>query len=276
MGIDISGRLRDLLSDLGSVDTDVGTLLTRLSAVRAGYLDELDFDLNARLGSPAGASLAADLLTIDNFVDEIETYIKHGTYGLSALDTDLGTLLTRLTAARAGYLENIDTDSLKGVPGAGPPTNVVVVGGYDGSLIRRIRTDTGGFLQAVTMTTKTTDHPSEVVGAGVWFIIVEVASGRGTLGEFHARSPDTDFEIKLTIDGTIILDKTYTQLRGIQQNSPTISAFAELDEDGDATGYYIASIRDVPYYASLKLEIKNTGGAPKTFDQLFTKYHTRS
>ena len=47
-----------------------------------------------RLGAPAGASIAADLLTIDNFVDALET---------------------RLSAARAGYLDelaaaNIPTD----------------------------------------------------------------------------------------------------------------------------------------------------------------------
>jgi len=53
--------------------TDLTTLLTRLSAVRAGYLDELDFDLDARLGSPSGASLAADLLTILNKTDNLPT-----------------------------------------------------------------------------------------------------------------------------------------------------------------------------------------------------------
>lgn len=55
-----------------AITDDLDTLLTRLSALRAGYLDELDFDLTARLGTPAGASLAADLLTIDNLVDDLE------------------------------------------------------------------------------------------------------------------------------------------------------------------------------------------------------------
>jgi hypothetical protein len=45
-------------------------------------------DSYTRLGSPAGASIAADLLAIDNFVDDLET---------------------RLTAARAGYLDNLAT-----------------------------------------------------------------------------------------------------------------------------------------------------------------------
>ncbi|KKN14781.1 hypothetical protein LCGC14_0992670 [marine sediment metagenome] len=65
----------------------LATALAAYTAVRGGYLDELDFDLNARLGSPAGASLAADLVTIDNFVDNLEG---------------------RLTATRAGYLDQLD------------------------------------------------------------------------------------------------------------------------------------------------------------------------
>lgn len=48
-------------------------------------------DSFARLGSPAAASIAADLLAIDNFVDEIES---------------------RLTAARAGYLDNLSAGAV--------------------------------------------------------------------------------------------------------------------------------------------------------------------
>lgn len=109
-------------------------LWDRLTAARAGYIDELDFDLNARLGTPAGASLAADLLTIENLVDDLETAV--GTIegattlhnkltaaraalldGLIAarlaeldaanIPADIDTLLARLTAVRASYLDNI-------------------------------------------------------------------------------------------------------------------------------------------------------------------------
>ena len=48
-------------------------------------------DSFARLGAPVGASIAADLLVIDNFVDELET---------------------RLTAARAGYLDNLSAGAV--------------------------------------------------------------------------------------------------------------------------------------------------------------------
>jgi hypothetical protein len=48
-------------------------------------------DAFARLGSPAGASIAADLVTIDNFVDDLET---------------------RLSATRVGYLDNLSAGAV--------------------------------------------------------------------------------------------------------------------------------------------------------------------
>ena len=57
-------------------------LLARLTAARAAYLDELDFDLDARLGAPAGASMSADLLVIDNFVDGLETSMGRALFAM--------------------------------------------------------------------------------------------------------------------------------------------------------------------------------------------------
>lgn len=39
--------------------------------------------------------------------EDVYGLLAHGTYGLEALDADLGTLLTRLSAARAGYLDSL-------------------------------------------------------------------------------------------------------------------------------------------------------------------------
>jgi len=64
-------------------------------------------DSFARLGAPAGASLAADLVTIDNFVDELETRLTAVRAGyldeLAAanIPADVDTLLTRITATVA-------------------------------------------------------------------------------------------------------------------------------------------------------------------------------
>lgn len=59
---------------------DINTVLTRLTAVRAGYLDEL-----------AAANLPTDITSIIAYVDELET---------------------RLSATRAGYLDNLNIGGL--------------------------------------------------------------------------------------------------------------------------------------------------------------------
>lgn len=80
-------------TDLSTITAYVDELETRLTALRAGYLDNLNGhtaqtgDSYARLGAPAGASVSADILVIDNLVDDLET---------------------RLTALRAGYLDNLN------------------------------------------------------------------------------------------------------------------------------------------------------------------------
>jgi len=64
-------RLAEL--DAANIPADIDTLLARLTATRAGYLDnltELDFDLDARLGSPV-TSIAGDIATVDSVVDAI-------------------------------------------------------------------------------------------------------------------------------------------------------------------------------------------------------------
>lgn len=110
--------------------TGIDELETRLSSARAGYLDELAAaniptdltNIYNRIGSPAGASIAADLVVIDNFVDDLETrlsavragYLDNLSAGAvataSALTTVSGLvddLESRLTAARAGYLDEL-------------------------------------------------------------------------------------------------------------------------------------------------------------------------
>jgi len=85
----------------------VALLLTRLSAARAGYLDELDFALQEAI-----AALQTDL-------DAPAQYMA-----------DLTTLESRLTAARAGYLDELDFDLAAAI--AAIPTTMV---GTDGAAL---------------------------------------------------------------------------------------------------------------------------------------------
>lgn len=73
------------------------SLASKLTLARAGYLDQLDFDLQERLGTPTGASLAVDIIAIKAEIDNTA-------YGLNALHGDIGDkaagvdIITRLGA----------------------------------------------------------------------------------------------------------------------------------------------------------------------------------
>jgi hypothetical protein len=104
---------------LDAVDTLVDTLITRLTAARAGYIDNLNGhtpqtgDNYTRLGAPTAESIAADLLDINNLVDDLEgrlTAVRAGyldQLGPTNVPADIDTLISRLTALRAGYLDNL-------------------------------------------------------------------------------------------------------------------------------------------------------------------------
>ena len=47
----------------------ISTLMSRLTAARASNLDQIDFDLDARLGTPADTSVSKDLVNIKTAVD---------------------------------------------------------------------------------------------------------------------------------------------------------------------------------------------------------------
>lgn len=68
----ITDRLDHATYGLSALETIVDDLEGRLTATRAGYLDELDFDLDARLGTPV-ADLATDIAGIKIVADNIET-----------------------------------------------------------------------------------------------------------------------------------------------------------------------------------------------------------
>lgn len=122
--------------------------------------------------------------------------------------------------------------------------------------------------------TRFVDLAGSVVPAGEWLTILESLE-TGELEQFHIRSPNTDFRISITVDGINIFEKTYDEIRMISQGSPEMSTFAELNEDGDVTGYYLASIRDITYQGSILLKVQNTGLVSVTFSQLFAKYRIK-
>lgn len=127
-------------ADIAAIKTDSGNLITRLTTARAGYLDNLNGmvaqsgDAFARLGAPAGASHAADV---------------------AAVKTDTGNLITRLTAARAGYLDNLngmvaqtgDAFARLGAPaGANVSADIAAVKVDTGNVSSRLTSTRAGYL----------------------------------------------------------------------------------------------------------------------------------
>jgi hypothetical protein len=94
----------------------LATILGNFTAARIGYLDELDFDLNARLGSPAGASISADIGTVDSVVDAV----KAKTDNLPTDPADESLLEAAITTAHTATESNIrgGTESLETIKSA--------------------------------------------------------------------------------------------------------------------------------------------------------------
>jgi len=140
-----------------------------------------------------------------------------------------------------------------------------------GIIIKRL--EETGILTVPPFTSNFKEFKDQAVGAGEWLNVLQY-TGTGQVEEFFIRSPNTNFKVQVTVDGAVVLEKTYDELREIQQNSRDISAFPELDENGDPTGYYVASIRNIPHAVSIQIKVQNTGSTPTTLPNIFVKYKT--
>jgi hypothetical protein len=137
-----------------------------------------------------------------------------------------------------------------------------------GIIIKRLE-ETG--VLTIPYTVKFAELRGETVNPGGWLNVLRY-TGSGQVDEFLIRSPNTSFKVQVTVDGAVVLEKIYDELREIQQNSRDISAFPELDENGDPTGYYVVSIRNIPFTSSIGVMVQNTGTSPTTLPNVFVKY----
>jgi len=97
-------------------------------------------------------------------------------------------------------------------------------------------------------------------------------TGRGVLDELMIRSPSRFFSISIVVDTVNEFASTYEDLTSIGQNSPSISAFTELDMDGSETGFYVVSIRSIPYFAGIRAIMYNDDSLDITYSNIFAKY----
>lgn len=85
---------------------------------------------------------------------DVYAIVNSGTHGNAALNTDLDTLLARLTSARAGYLDNINNANLANVPAF--PSNFAALG-----------INASGHISRVTLTDTTTTNTDMLTQANV-------------------------------------------------------------------------------------------------------------
>jgi hypothetical protein len=84
---DGTNGLAAIKSAVAGVQNDLDNGTDGLGAIKTAVTDNYD-----RLGAPAGASVSADIAAVKALADNL----THGTHGLSALDSDLGTLISEL------------------------------------------------------------------------------------------------------------------------------------------------------------------------------------
>jgi len=106
---------------LAALNTDLDALLARLTATRAGYLDNLSggaIALNADMATVLSRLSAARAGYLDNLsggavaLASICTDVRLGELGAANLPADVDTLLARLSALRAGYLDNLSVGAV--------------------------------------------------------------------------------------------------------------------------------------------------------------------
>lgn len=152
------------------------TLESRLSALRAGYLDNLSAGaaaLEATLTAIKGAGWSTEtLVLITAYVDELETRLSAARAGyldeLAAanIPADVDTLLSRLSALRAGYLDNLSAGAV-----ALEATLTAMKGaGWSTETLKAIK----DAVDAITLT-------AAAIAAAVWD---ELKSGHTTAGTF--------------------------------------------------------------------------------------------
>lgn len=161
-------------ADVAAVKTDTGNLVTRITSTLFSGITSLKEWLGLIAGKQTGNSTARTELratgagsgTYDETTDSQEAIrdnmgtaqtgdayaiVNNGTYGNSALNTDLDALLARLTATRAGYLDKIlyIAASTQGVS-SGYGTGTVTFYDDDDTTARLIVTISAGNRTAIT------------------------------------------------------------------------------------------------------------------------------
>jgi len=223
-------------------------------------------DSFARLGAPAGASVSADLLVIDNFVDGIETAVITNAVGadisadIVTLQADTDDIQTRLPAALVGGLMSSDitaisTDTVAannlesqydttGLTGDTFPSTQAQLSGLAnvGSAVHKPAASyvlTTGTQSANTVTDTQalngTRH-THTDTAGVMELYYEFTIGAGTISSVQVTGYVTGNNDDLDVYGYDWVTAAWVQIGNIQGSASTTNSVYSLDMFVDMVG----------------------------------------
>jgi hypothetical protein len=159
-------------TDVGNVQTDVTTLLSRLTSTRAGYLDNLSS------APPSSSTIATAVWDKDISGVSTANYAgtvlnaKSTTTALASAQTDITTLLGRLTSTRAGYLDNLAT--------ASPSAATIATAVWDKDISAYSTANLAGTnIKNIATPTSVWSHATRVLTAGTNIVL---AKGTGVTG----------------------------------------------------------------------------------------------
>lgn len=192
-------------------------------------------DSFARLGAPAGASVSADIATVDTVVDGIQTDLSNGTDGLGAIKTDT-----------AAILADTGTDGVVIAPGqtvatVTTVTNDVGVNEWNGVALATTNPlpnaaagAAGGLPTDSTGKTSFNDLSAAQVNAEVDTALADVNLDHlvGTATGIPAVPAGTYFDQMLD-DGTAVYDRTTDSLQAIRDHVGDGTNLTEAGGTGD-------------------------------------------
>lgn len=260
-----TGRV-DLASIAGTAQTandngaDINTLLTRIvGTLASGTHNAQSGDAFARLGAPAGASVSADIATVDTVVDGIQTDLSNGTDGLGAIKADTAAILIDTSTTLENHLTDIKgatfsgaTDSLEAIRNRGDTAWITGAGGSADTLL--VLDTTIASVTSQTQLVLTAGAPDDDVYDNFLVIFRDAATSNqvsvrqaaatsswasGTLTLTIQTAPDftvaaTDIvEIYATVDAEITgtIDANLVQIGGDAQSMTDLKDFADAGYD---------------------------------------------
>ncbi len=159
-------------TEVGNVQTDVTTLLSRLTSTRAGYIDNLSS------APPSSSTIATAVWDKDISGVSTANYAgtvlnaKSTTTALASAQTDITTLLGRLTSTRAGYLDNLAT--------AFPSAATIATAVWDKDISAYSTANLAGTnIKNIATPTSVWSHATRVLTAGTNIVL---AKGTGITG----------------------------------------------------------------------------------------------